>query len=90
VIGLAGIVLSLLFGLIVREPERGIYLDEDDKTEVTEEEEKLSILGNFKKCLVDCMSNEATRYSTIGAMFRFWGMFATDFYLPAFYLKCFP
>lgn len=89
--GLGGIVLAALFGLLVREPKRGQFSEEEDKIEeVDDDQEKLSLLGNFKKSLVDCMTNKVTRYATIGAMFRFWGMFATDFYLPAFYLKCFP
>lgn len=44
----------------------------------------------FKDALVDCYKNKVIRLATIGGMFRFFGIFACDYYLPAFYLKMYP
>ena len=40
----------------------------------------------IKDSLAYCMKNPITRLSTVAGMFRYFGMFATDFYLPSFYL----
>lgn len=36
------------------------------------------------------MRNPVTRYATFGSMFRFFGMFACDYYLPSFFLGNYP
>ena len=36
------------------------------------------------------MRNPVTRFATFGTMFRFWGIFACDYYLPAYFLGTFP
>ncbi len=44
----------------------------------------------MKNSLVYCMKNPISRLSTIAGMFRYFGMYATDFYLASFYLQSFP
>jgi MFS family permease len=39
------------------------------------------------KSLTDIMKSPISRYTTIGASFRYFGQFASDYYLPLFYLS---
>lgn len=90
---LGGVALAAFFGLMTREPKRGAFnenVEEQEELKTPVNKEKLSLMGNFTKSLKDCMINPVTRYATMGAMFRYFGMFLTDCYLPVFYLKCFP
>lgn len=47
-------------------------------------------MTKFKGALSDIMTNPVTRFATIGTMFRFFSMFACDYFMPAFFLKNYP
>ena len=47
----------------------------------------MSLAAKFKQSLLYIISNPITRYTTLGNMFRFFGMFASDYFMPAFFLK---
>lgn len=46
-----------------------------------------SLAGRFVSALTDIMSTPISRWTTIGASFRYFGQFAIDYYLPLFYLS---
>ena len=54
------------------------------------EDDKTSLTTKFKGALSYIVINPVTRYATLGTMFRFFGMFACDYYMPAFFLKNYP
>ena len=54
------------------------------------EGKKENILVSLKNGLGDLWKNPVTRYSSIGASFRFFAMFACDYFLPAFFLMMYP
>ena len=90
---MGGMALAAFIAITVREPKRNAFVEveeEQDEELKPPPKEKVSIIANFTKSLKYCMTNKVTRYATMGAMFRYWGMFVTDCYLPVFYLKCFP
>lgn len=50
----------------------------------------MSLSSKFKGALSYIVKNPVTRFATLGTMFRFFGMFACDYFMPAFYLKNYP
>lgn len=48
---------------------------------------KASLAERFIFALTDIMASPISRYTTIGASFRYFGQFASDYYLPLFYLS---
>jgi MFS family permease len=99
IMGAFGVFFGLLGLIFVREPKRGqqkAYAEgswETVKEEARiqkEEDGKTSLLTKFKGALSDIMTNPVTRFATIGTMFRFFSMFACDYFMPAFFLKNYP
>lgn len=93
VIGGSGMAIGALVLLFVKEPVRNIFkkyenqekgIVEEEEPEIKEEQKPIWAL--FKQSLSDIMSNPVTRLATFGGMFRFFGMFACDYYLPSFFM----
>ena len=99
-IGLFGFAIAAASLLLVREPVRDQFKKYDRqqrelKTGIKEEEEPLvedneNILTSFKNSLVEILQNPVSRYCTFAGMFRIFGMFACDYYIPAFFLSNYP
>ena len=54
------------------------------------DKKKKSLPALFAKALTDIMKQPISRWTTIGASFRYFGQFASDYYLPMFYLSVYP
>lgn len=60
------------------------------KSKKDKKEKKLknaSLAVKFMAALTDIMASPISKYTTIGASFRYFGQFASDYYLPLFYLS---
>ena len=65
------------------------------KEEQTEEPEdnykdEGSILNKFVNTIADLWKNPTARWVTLGGSFRFFEEFTFIYFLPSFYLKCYP
>jgi hypothetical protein len=47
-------------------------------------------MSSFAQSLTDLIKNPVTRYCTLGTSFRKLGIFACDYYLPAFFMLSYP
>lgn len=57
------------------------------KKEKEKKLKKASLAVRFMTALTDIMASPISKYTTIGASFRYFGQFASDYYLPLFYLS---
>lgn len=57
------------------------------KVEKEKRKKNQSLAKRFAAALTDIMSAPISRWTTIGASFRYFGQFASDYYLPLFYLS---
>jgi predicted MFS family arabinose efflux permease len=86
-----GLIVGILGLILLREPEKGIFKKiEDEKSEVVAEPEvkdERSIPQKFVGSLTDAMSHPVSKWTSLGAMFRYFGIFACDYYVPMFFLR---
>ena len=98
-----GVAIGLAGVFFMKEPERGRFDRYEEQVaraegrelppkveEKIDEGPKKNIAQNFLTSLSDCIKNPVTRWCTIATMFRFVGMFACDYYVPAFFLGQYP
>ena len=81
IVSIFGASTAAILALLVKEPEMKFKVFEFSKG---------SKLQEFKSTIVDCMSNPVTKFTTLGSMFRMFGMFVCDYYIPLYFLKTFP
>lgn len=75
---------------VTKSTEDEIAAKKKKKKSKKEKEKKLknaSLAVRFITALTDIMASPISKYTTIGASFRYFGQFASDYYLPLFYLS---
>ena len=76
--GLLGLAVGLLGLLIIREPERGLFKKIED-----EKSGEYKFIGSLQ----DNLAHPVSRWATLGACFRYFGITACDYYVPMFFLR---
>lgn len=95
--GGAGVLLGLMCALFIKNPivQKEYPVTVTPKEEQTEEPEDSdkdegSILNKFVSTIADLWKNPTARWVTLGGSFRFFEEFTFIYFLPSFYLKCYP
>jgi MFS family permease len=78
-----GFTISGLAVIFVKEPRRGRYASDHIEIHVAP---SFSLFSS----IVDIMKHPVARWNCAAAMFRFFGIYACDFYYPFFFLRTYP